>query len=142
MERTEAMGVPRSVVSFVIGAGLNFNASGSTVFLGVASLFILQAFRIPHTFGDQMVLFGTLFVASKGIAGVPRASLVVITAALPAIGVSSEVVGAAIGLILGIDPLMDMPRTAVNAAGHCLSAALIARWQGTLPAKARTYTAT
>jgi proton glutamate symport protein len=131
MENMEAMGVPRSVVSLVIGTGLNFNASGSTVFVGVAALFILQAFKIPHTFGDQMVLFGTLFVASKGIAGVPRASLVVIAAALPAIGLPPEVVGAGIGLLLGIDPLMDMPRTAVNSAGHCLAAAVIGRWQGT-----------
>jgi proton glutamate symport protein len=133
MENMEAMGVPRSVVSLAIGTGLNLNASGSTVFLGVAALFILQAFRIPYTFTDQMVLFGTLFVASKGIAGVPRSSLVVIAAALPAIGLSPEAVGAGVGLLLGIDPLTDMPRTAVNAAGHCLAAALIARWQGTLP---------
>jgi len=96
----------------------------------VASLFILQVFRIPLTFADQLVLFGTLFVASKGIAGVPRSSLVVIAAALPAIGLSPDVVGAGIGLLLAIDPLTDMPRAAVNTAGHCLAAALIARWQG------------
>jgi len=131
MERMEEMGVPRSVASFTIGTGLNFNASGSTVFLGVASLFLLQAFGIAYTWPDQMALFGTLFVVSKGIAGVPRASLIVIAAALPAIGIAPDVVGAGIGLILGIDPLMDMPRTATNAAGHCLFAAIIARWQGT-----------
>jgi proton glutamate symport protein len=133
MEHMEEMGVPRSVASFAIGTGLNFNASGSTLFTGVGSLFILQAFHIPHTFGDQMVLFGTLFLVGKGIAAVPRAGLVVIAATLPSIGVSPEVVGAGIGLILGIDPLLDMPRTAVNVAGHCLSSALIARWQGALP---------
>lgn len=131
LERVEEMGVPRSVASFTIGTGINFNASGSTVFLGTASLFLLQAFGIPHTLGDQMALFGTLFVVSKGIAGVPRASLIVIAATLPTIGVAPEVVGAGVGLILGIDPLMDMPRTATNAAGHCLFAAVIARWQGT-----------
>lgn len=130
MENMEAFGVPRSVTSFTIGTGLNFNPSGSTVFIGVASLFILQVFRIPLTFADQLVLFGTLFVASKGIAGVPRSSLVVIAAALPAIGLSPDVVGAGIGLLLAIDPLTDMPRAAVNTAGHCLAAALIARWQG------------
>jgi proton glutamate symport protein len=129
MENMEAFGVPRSVTSFTIGTGLNFNPSGSTVFIGVASLFILQVFRIPLTFADQLVLFGTLFVASKGIAGVPRSSLVVIAAALPAIGLSPDVVGAGIGLLLAIDPLTDMPRAAVNTAGHCLAAALIARWQ-------------
>jgi proton glutamate symport protein len=135
LERMEEMGVPRSVASFAIGTGLNFNASGSTLFIGLASLFILQAFRIPHTFGDQMLLMGTLFVTSKGIAAVPRASLVVIAAALPAIGLPPEVAGAGVGLLLGIDPLTDMPRTAVNSAGHCLAAALVARWQGSLPDK-------
>jgi proton glutamate symport protein len=133
MEHMEDMGVPRSVASFAIGTGLNFNASGSTLFTGVGSLFILQAFHIPCSFGDQMVLFGTLFLVSKGIAAVPRAGLVVIAASLPSLGVAPEVVGAGIGLILGIDPLLDMPRTAVNVAGHCLSSALIARWQGVLP---------
>ena len=132
MENMEAFGVPRSISSFAIGTGLNFNSSGSTVFIGTASLFILQAFGIPHTWHDQLVLFGTLFLVSKGIAAVPRASLVVIAAALPSIGLSPEVVGAGVGMLLGIDPLMDMPRTAVNAAGHCLSSALIARWQGAL----------
>jgi proton glutamate symport protein len=135
MECMEAMGVPRSVASFAIGTGLNFNASGSTLFIGVASLFILQAFQVPITFGGQMTLLGTLFLISKGIAAVPRASLVVIAAALPAIGLPPEIVGAGVGLLLGIDPLMDMPRTAVNAAGHCLASALIARWQGALPGK-------
>jgi proton glutamate symport protein len=85
---------------------------------------------VPNSWGDQVALFGTLFVVSKGIAGVPRASLVVIAAALPSIGVSPEVVAAGVCLILGIDPLMDMPRTAVNVAGHCLFAAVVARWQG------------
>ena len=133
MECMEAMGVPRPVASFTLGTGLNFNASGSTLFIGVASLFVLQAFRIQCTFSSQLLLFGTLFLISKGIAAVPRASLVVIAAALPAVGVPSEVVGAGIGLILGIDPLMDMPRTAVNTAGHCLASALIGRWQGARP---------
>jgi len=133
MECMEAMGLPRSVVGFTLGAGLNFNPSGSTVFIGVASLFILQAHRLPLAWPDQVLLFGTLWVASKGIGGVPRSSLVVIAAALPAVGVSPDVVGAGIGLLLGIDPLMDMPRTAVNTAGNCLAAALVARWQGWLP---------
>ncbi|MBZ5498325.1 MAG: dicarboxylate/amino acid:cation symporter [Acidobacteriia bacterium] len=133
MESMEAMGVPRSIVSFTMGTGLNFNPSGSTVFIGVASLFIFQAFRIPLTLGDQLVLFGTLFVASKGIGGVPRSALVVIAAALPAMGLSPEVVGAGVALLLGIDPLLDMPRTAVNTAGNCLASALVARWQGALP---------
>ena len=133
MESMEAMGLPRSVVAFTLGTGLNFNPSGSTVFIGVASVFILQAYQMPLAWHDQMLLFGTLFVASKGIGGVPRSSLVVIAAALPAVGVPPQVVGAGIGLLLGIDPLLDMPRTAVNTAGNCLAAALVARWQGNLP---------
>jgi proton glutamate symport protein len=110
-----------------LGTGLNFNPSGSTVFIGVASMFILQAFRLPLAWQDQLLLFATLFVASKGIGGVPRSSLVVIAAALPAVGVPPEAVGAGIGLLLGIDPLLDMPRTAVNTAGNCLATALVAR---------------
>jgi len=133
MESMEAMGLPRSVVAFTLGTGLNFNPSGSTVFIGVASLFILQAYRMPLAWHDQMLLFATLFVASKGIGGVPRSSLVVIAAALPAVGVPPQIVGAGIGLLLGIDPLLDMPRTAVNTAGNCLAAALVARWQGIPP---------
>jgi proton glutamate symport protein len=132
MENMEAFGVPRSIASFTIGTGLNFNSSGSTVFIGAASLFILQAFNAPQTLKDQWVLFGTLFLVSKGIAAVPRASLVVIAAALPSVGLAPELVGAGVGLLLGIDPLTDMPRTAVNAAGHCLSSAVIAKWQGAL----------
>jgi proton glutamate symport protein len=133
MESMEAIGLPRSVVAFTLGTGLNFNPSGSTVFIGVASVFILQAFQLPLAWHDQLLLFGTLFVASKGIGGVPRSSLVVIAAALPAVGVPPEAVGAGIGLLLGIDPLLDMPRTAVNTAGNCLATALVARWQGYLP---------
>ena len=130
MENMEAAGLPRSVVAFTLGTGLSFNPSGSTVFIGVASVFILQAFGFPLTFGDQLVLFVTLFVASKGIGGVPRSSLVVIAAGLPAVGVPPEVVGAGVGLLLGIDPILDMPRTAVNTVGNCLVTALVAGWQG------------
>lgn len=136
LENMEAMGVPPSVASFAIGTGLNFNASGSTLFIGVGSLFILQAFHIPLAFRDQLMLMGILFLTSKGIAAVPRGSLVIIAAALPQVGLPPEVVGAGIGLILGIDPIMDMPRTAVNSAGHCVMAALLARWQGALPRQA------
>ncbi len=130
MESMEAAGVPRSVVSFTIGTGLSFNPSGSTVFVGIASLFIVQAYHVPLSAADHLLLFGTLFVATKGIAGVPRSSLVVIAAALPAIGLPPEVIGSGVGLLLGIDPLLDMPRTAVNTAGNCLAAAVVAKWQG------------
>jgi proton glutamate symport protein len=131
MECMEAAGVPRSIVSFTMGTGLNFNPSGSTVYVGVATLFVLQAFRMPLGMSDQITALLILFVATKGIGGVPRSSLVVIAAALPALGLSQEMTGAGIGLLLGIDPLLDMPRTAVNTAGHCLASALVARWQGT-----------
>jgi proton glutamate symport protein len=135
MENMEAMGVPGSIVSFTMGTGLNFNPSGSTVYVGVATLFVLQAYRMPMGMLDQLTVLGVLFVATKGIGGVPRSSLVVIAAALPALGLSQESTGAAVGLLLGIDPLLDMPRTAVNTAGNCLASALVARWQGVpLPA--------
>jgi len=129
MENMEKIGVPRSVVAFLMPTGLSFNPVGSTVFIGVASLFIIQAFQIPLSSSDQIVLFGTLYVASKGIAGVPRSSLVVITAGLSSMGIAPEIVGAGIGLLLGIDPLFDMPRTATNTTGNCLASAIVGRWQ-------------
>lgn len=130
MEVMENFGVHRRVVAFVLPTGTAFNLAGSAFFIGVAGLFVVQAFGIPLAAGDQLVLFGTLFVASKGVTNVPRSSLVALAAALSSFGVAPEVVAASFGLLLGIDPILDMPRTGVNTAGNCLAAALVARWQG------------
>ncbi|MFB3095896.1 MAG: dicarboxylate/amino acid:cation symporter [Candidatus Acidiferrales bacterium] len=130
MEVMENFGVHRRVVAFVLPTGTAFNLAGSAFFIGVAGLFVVQAFGIPLAAGDQLVLFGTLFVASKGVTNVPRSSLVALAAGLSSFGVAPEVVAASFGLLLGIDPILDMPRTGVNTAGNCLAAALVARWQG------------
>ncbi|MBM3792242.1 MAG: dicarboxylate/amino acid:cation symporter, partial [Acidobacteria bacterium] len=130
MENMEAMGVPRSIVAFIMPTGLSFNPLGSTVFIGVAAPFILQAFQISMTFEEQATLLGTLFVASKGIAGVPRSALVVTAAGLSSIGLPADVIAAGMGLLIGIDPILDMPRTATNTTGNCLVSAVVARLQG------------
>ena len=129
MENLERFGVARRVVAFVLPTG-TLNLAGSGVFLGIAGLFVLQAFQIPLAPMQQLSLFGTLYVASKGIANIPRGSLVALAAGLSGFGVPAEVVGAAFGFLLAIDPILDMPRTVVNSTGIYVAASLVARWQG------------
>ncbi|MFB3153196.1 MAG: dicarboxylate/amino acid:cation symporter [Candidatus Acidiferrales bacterium] len=129
MENLERFGVARRVVAFVLPTG-TLNLAGSGVFLGIAGLFVLQAFQIPLTLMQQLSLFGTLYVASKGIANIPRGSLVALAAGLGGFGVPPEVVGAAFGFLLAIDPILDMPRTVVNSTGIYVAASLVSRWQG------------
>ncbi len=129
MENLERFGVARRVVAFVLPTG-TLNLAGSGVFLGIAGLFVLQAFQIPLAPMQQLSLFGTLYVASKGIANIPRGSLVALAAGLGGFGVPPEVVGAAFGFLLAIDPILDMPRTVVNSTGIYVTASLVARWQG------------
>jgi Na+/H+-dicarboxylate symporter len=126
MEAMEAMGVPRQIVAFVIPTGYSFNLDGSTLYLSLASVFVAQAAGIHLTFAQQLVMVFTLMLTSKGVAGVPRASLVILlgTAA------SFHLPEWPIFVILGIDELMDMARTAVNVIGNCLASAVIARWEG------------
>ncbi len=136
MEAMEEIGVPRQIVGFVIPAGYSFNLDGSTLYLALASVFIAQACEssgAPHFgLGQQISLMVTLMITSKGVAAVPRASLVVLLAALASHGLNPA--GAA--LILGVDALMDMARTSVNVFGNCLASLVVARWEGELPAKA------
>ena len=129
MENLERFGVARRVVAFVLPTG-TLNLAGSGVFLGIAGLFVLQAFQIPLTSMQQLSLFGTLYVASKGIANILRGSLVALAAGLGGFGVPPEVVGAAFGFLLAIDPILDMPRTVVNSTGIYVAASLVSRWQG------------
>ncbi len=126
MEAMEAMGVPRQIVAFVIPTGYSFNLDGSTLYLSLASVFVAQAAGIHLTFAQQLVMVFTLMLTSKGVAGVPRASLVILlgTAA------SFHLPEWPIFVILGIDELMDMARTAVNVIGNCLASTVIARWEG------------
>jgi proton glutamate symport protein len=126
MESMEAFGVPRQIVAFVLPTGYSFNLDGSTLYLSLASVFVAQLAGVQMTIGQQIVMMLTLMLTSKGVAGVPRASLVVLAATLSQFGLPLE--GAAI--LLGIDQIMDMGRTAVNVMGNCIATAVVARWEG------------
>ena len=126
MEAMEALGVPRRVVSFVIPAGYSFNLDGSTLYLAVASMFVAQAAGVHLSVGQQLLMMGTLVLTSKGVAGVPRATLVVLLATAATFKLPTE----PIFVILGIDALMDMARTMVNVVGNCLASVVVAKWEG------------
>ncbi len=126
MEAMESIGVPRRIVAFVMPTGYSFNLDGTTLYLSLASVFVAQAAGVNLSFGDQMLLVFTLMLTSKGVAGVPRASLVILLATLPSFNLPAWPVF----IILGIDALMDMARTAVNVLGNCLASAVVARWEG------------
>jgi proton glutamate symport protein len=128
MERMEEFGVPRWIVSFVIPTGYSFNMTGSSVYLSMAAVFVAQAAGLHLTLGRQIAILAILVVASKGVAGVPRATLVVLLATASAIALPT----APILLILGIDTIMDMGRTAMNVLGNCMASAVIARTEGEL----------
>lgn len=122
----ERFGAPNHIVAFVLPTGYSFNLTGTTLYLSLASVFVAQLAGVPMTFGQQLVMMLTLMLTSKGVAGVPRAALVVLTATLTQFGLPLE--GAAI--LLGIDQIMDMGRTAVNVMGNCIAAVVVARWEG------------
>ncbi len=126
MEEMEAFGVPRRVLAFVIPAGYSFNLDGSTLYLAMAMVFVAQVAKVPLGVGQQVVMVGTLMLASKGVAGVPRAVLVVLLATAGTLHLPSE----PILVLLGVDALMDMGRTAINVVGNCLASAVVARWEG------------
>jgi proton glutamate symport protein len=128
MERMEEFGVPRWIVSFVIPTGYSFNLTGSTIYLSMAALFAVQAAGLHFSVGQQIVLLATLALTSKGIAGVPRATLVT----LLAVAGSFQIPATAVLMLLGVDTLMDMGRTALNVIGNCMAAAVVARWEGEL----------
>jgi proton glutamate symport protein len=128
LESMERFGVPKSIVAFVLPTGYSFNLDGSTLYLSLASVFVAQLAGVELGFGQQLVMMLTLMLTSKGVAGVPRAALVVLTATLTTFGLPLE--GAAI--LLGIDQVLDMGRTAVNVMGNCMATAVVARWEGVL----------
>lgn len=130
MRDLEGAGVPRRIVSFVMPTALSFNLTGSTLFVGIATLFVAQAAGIQLAFAEQLAIIGTLMLTTKGIAAVPRASLVILSATLTTFGLPIE--GAA--LILAVDAVMDMARTGVNMVSHCLATMVLARWEGAPPA--------
>jgi len=128
LETMERFGVPKNIVGFVLPTGYSFNLTGTTMYLSLCSVFVAQLAGVPMTLGNQLVMMLTLMLTSKGVAGVPRAALVVLTATLTQFGLPLE--GAAI--LLGIDQIMDMGRTAMNVVGNCIATVVVARWEGVL----------
>ena len=126
LENMEAFGVPKHIVSFVIPTGYSFNLDGTTLYLSVASVFVAQAAGVQLSFGQQLLMMLTLMLTSKGVAGVPRAALVILMGTLASFRLPLE--GAAV--LLAIDAVMDMARTSVNVLGNCLATAVVARWEG------------
>jgi len=129
MENLEKFGIPRRIIAFVLPTGYSFNLDGSTLYLAVAAIFAAQAGGIELSIGQQLVMMLTLMLTSKGVAGVPRASLVILSGALAMFELPLE----AIALILGVDAIMDMGRTSINLLGNCLATAVMARWEGEFP---------
>jgi proton glutamate symport protein len=126
MEVLERLGVPRRIVSFVLPLGYSFNLDGSTLYLSLAAVFVAQAAGVELTVGQQITMLLTLMLTSKGVAGVPRASLVILAGTLATYGLPLE----GIALILGVDELMDMARTMTNVIGNCLATVVVAKWEG------------
>jgi Na+/H+-dicarboxylate symporter len=136
MENMEGLGVPRQIVAFVIPTGYSFNLDGSTLYLSLAAIFVAQAAGVHLSIGQQFLLLLTLMLTSKGVAGVPRAALVILLGTVSSFNLPAEPVF----IILGIDALMDMARTATNVLGNCLATVVIARWESELIPNARDVT--
>ncbi len=126
MQKLEAYGVPRKFVSFVLPTGLSFNLDGSTLYLAAASIFVAQAQGVELSIGQQLTMMLTLMLTSKGVAGVARASLVILMGTVSTFGLSDT----PIYIILAVDVLMDMARTSVNMLGNCLATVVVAKWEG------------
>ena len=132
MENMERLGVPRRIVGFVMPTGYSFNLDGTTLYLAMASVFVAQAAEptIGHmSFGRQLVMMLTLMITSKGVAGVPRAALVILLATLNSF-MPGGLGAIGVAVIFGVDELMDMGRTSVNVLGNCLATVVVARWEG------------
>jgi proton glutamate symport protein len=126
LENMEQFGVPRHIVAFVLPTGYSFNLDGSTLYLSLASVFIAQAAGVDLTLSQQLLMMLTLMLTSKGVAGVPRAALVILAGTLASFRLPME----GVAVLLGIDAVMDMARTSVNVLGNCLASAVVARWEG------------
>ncbi len=136
LKRMTEFGVPKRIVSFVLPTGYSFNLDGSTLYLAIASVFVAQAAGVNMTLGQQLMMMLTLMLTTKGIAAVPRASLVILSGTLASFGLPLE----GVAIILGVDELMDMARTTVNLVGNCLASAIMARWEGELKDTDQTVT--
>jgi proton glutamate symport protein len=131
LKNMEQYGVPRKIVSFVMPLGYSFNLDGTTLYLSLASIFVAQACGVDLSIGQQLFIVFTLMITSKGVAGVPRASFVILLGTIATfshLGLKEW----PLYIILGIDALMDMARTSVNVMGNCIASAVVARWEGEL----------
>ena len=126
LRNMERLGVPRRIVSFVLPAGYTFNMDGTTLYLAMASVFVAQAAGIDLPLSQQILMMLTLMLTSKGLAAVPRASLVVLSGTLAQFGLPLQ----GVAVILGVDAIMDMARTSLNVLGNCLATVLLSRWDG------------
>jgi len=126
LENMEQFGVPPHIVAFVIPTGYSFNADGSTLYLSLASVFVAQAAGIHLSLGQQLLMMLMLMLTTKGVAGVPRQSLVLLAGALSTFHLPME----GVAVLLGVDAVLDMARTSVNVLGNCLASAVVARWEG------------
>ncbi len=131
LQNMEEFGVPKHIVGFVLPTGYSFNLDGSTLYLSLAAMFVAQAAGVHMPLATQISMMLTLMLTSKGVAAVPRASLVILAGTLA----SYNLPAAGITLILGVDALMDMARTSVNLLGNCLASVVVARWEGVSFAK-------
>lgn len=128
-EGLERLGIPRRIVSFVLPTGYSFNLDGSTLYLSLASVFVAQAAGVDMPVVTQVLMMLTLMLTSKGVAGVPRASLVILAGTLASFGLPLE----GVAVIMGVDEILDMGRTTINVIGNCLATVVIARWEGEYP---------
>jgi proton glutamate symport protein len=126
MENLVRLGCPKRIVGFVLPTGYSFNLDGTTLYLALASIFVAQAAGIELNWTQQILMMLTLMLTSKGVAGVPRASLVILLGTLASFNLPVE----GVILILGVDELMDMARTAINVIGNCLATVVITKWEG------------
>ncbi len=125
MQKMEAYGAPKAITSFVVPTGYSFNLDGSTLYQSIAAIFIAQLYGIELALSQQVILVLTLMVTSKGIAGVPGVSFVVLLATLGSVGIPLE----GLAFIAGVDRILDMARTALNVVGNALAVLVIARWE-------------
>ncbi|PIJ50374.1 glutamate/aspartate:proton symporter GltP [Erwinia sp. OLTSP20] len=138
MEKMEAYGAPKAISSFVVPTGYSFNLDGSTLYQSIAAIFIAQMYGINLSLGEEIILVLTLMVTSKGIAGVPGVSFVVLLATLGSVGIPLE----GLAFIAGVDRIMDMARTALNVIGNALAVLVIAKWENQFDQQqAQTYEA-
>ncbi|MFN7934618.1 MAG: cation:dicarboxylase symporter family transporter, partial [Bryobacteraceae bacterium] len=126
LERMERFGVPKRVLGFAIPLSLSLNATGSTIHLAMATLFVAQAAGMHLSFGRQLLILATLKITSKGVAGIPRANFVILAGLFTSFGIPAE----GLTMLLGIDAVIDMIRTSVNVLGHCVAGPVLARWEG------------